>query len=487
MADDDRYRWLDDEAAERLLRGSAVNARSAAYDVRHGAGHDNVADAPTSAYDGAHGSAYDSARGGGQGGSYDSAYQSAYGAGHERPGAATPSWARGDGPDGAEASVPGRRGGDTLAEDRLAHLLDALVAEQTATLHALGAARTGRMPGDATAELPGEAAAVEAFRAAHPQVSAEHSGTVDITAGPTEASTVVGRRAAARENRRRSRDRRAGGIRRGSLVGRPLRAGFAMAVAGCALGGAAVAAGTGVLPTPFGGNDSPAASVSPLASPGNERDEASGGGGGSPYDGNGPRRGTREGGSPSDSPGGEDLAGTERGRDGNGKGPDKDWWHDGKHLSDAEKKAMARALCQAYENGDLSLKDRVRLETVAGGPEGVKKFCEKNDGERGETGSGGASAGGVGTPGEPGGTGDTGGSAGNDGGDGGGDSGSQDGGDTGGDSGGPGGSRPDSGGEEADGGSTDAGTTSAEPSDDGASASAEPDTAGASATATAGS
>jgi hypothetical protein len=342
------------------------------------------------------------------------------------------------------------------------------------------------MPGDAAAELPGEAAAVEAFRAAHSQVSAEHGGTVDITAGPTETSTVVGRRAAARENRRRSRDRRAGGIRRGSLVGRPLRAGFAMAVAGCALGGAAVAAGTGVLPTPFGGNDSPAASVSPLASPGNERDAASGGGGGSPYDGNGQRRGTREGGSPSDSPSGEDLAGKERGRDGNnGKGPDKDWWHDGKHLSEAEKKAMARELCRAYENGDLSLKDRVRLEKVAGGPEGVKKFCEKNDGERdNETDSGGASAGGVGTPGDPGGTGDTGGSSS---GDEGGDSGGQDGGDSGGDSDGPGGSRPDSGGEEADGGSTDAGTTSAEPSDGGASASADTDTAGASATATNGS
>jgi hypothetical protein len=489
MADDDRYRWLDDEAAERLLRGSAVNARSAGYDVRHGYGHDNVADAPTSAYDGSYGGAYDSAQTGGQGGPYDSAYEGAHGGGHERPGAATPSWARGGQPAGAEGSVPGRRGGDALAEDRLARLLDVLVAEQTATLHALGAARAGRMPGEAPAELPGEAAAVEAFRAAHAQLSAEHGGTVDITAGPTEASTVVGRRAAARENRRRSRDRR-GGIRRGSPFGRPLRAGFAMAVAGCALGGAAVAAGTGVLPTPFGGNDSPAASVSPLASPGDERDEASGGGGGSPYDGNGPRRGTREGGSPSDSPSGEDLAGTERGRDGNsGKGPDKDWWHGGKHLSENDKKAMARALCQAYENGDLSLKDRVRLETVAGGPEGVKKFCEKYDGERdGET--GGASAGGVGTPGDPGGTGDGGSSSGNDGGDEGGDSGGQDGGDIGGDSGGdsdgPGGSRPDSGGEEADGGSTDAGTTSAEPSD-GASASADTETAGASATATSGS
>ncbi|NLU72310.1 hypothetical protein HCC61_06380 [Streptomyces sp. HNM0575] len=405
----------------------------------------------------------------------------------------TPSWARDSGPADSGAPLPAQRSGEDLAEDRLAHFLDTLVSEQTATLHALGAARTGTVSGDAGAELPGEAAAMAAFRAAHPRAGAEHSGTVDISAGPTEASTVVGRRAAARENRRRSRGR-PGGARRSSLVGRPLRAGFAMAVAGCALGGAAVAAGTGVLPTPFGGGDSPAASVSPLASPGTSRDEAAGGGGGSPYDG-GPRRGTREGGSPSDSPTGEDLAGTERGREGKPPGGPKDWWHGGgKHLSEADKKAMARALCSAYENGGLSLRDRVLLETAAGGSANVKKFCDKHDGGReNENGSDGANgAGGVGTPGVPGSTGGSQGSSsgnagGDEGGDGGNDGGDQGGNESGGDSEGSGGSRPDSGGQSTDGGTGESGTASAAPSDD-PSASADADASSSpSADATAGS
>jgi hypothetical protein len=413
MADDDRYRWLNDEAVERLLRGSTVNARSTRRGGRHAAGHNNVEAAPTSAYG--------------------------------RPAAATPSWARGSETPG---SVPDQRTREALAEERLAALLDTLVAEQTATLQALGAARTGTVPGEAGAELPGEAAAVEAFRAAFPQAVAEHAGTVDITAGPTESGTVVGRRAA-RENRRRSRDRHRGTAGRASLMGRPLRAGFAMAVAGCAIGGVAVATGAGVLPTPFGGGDSPAASVSPLASPGDERDEAAGGSG-SPYDGS-PRRGTREGGSPSDSQSGEDLAGKERGRDANnsnGRKGNEDWWHaNGKGLSESDKKAMARALCEAYEKDDLSLNDRLRLELVAGGSDGVKKFCDKHDSGR----DGSTASGGVGAPENQ--EGDSGGSSSgkDDGDDGGGgdhdDGGSgYDGGESGGDSGdGSGGSRPDGG------------------------------------------
>lgn len=439
MADDDRYRWLDDEAAERLLRGSAVNARSALRGGRHGADHDNVEAAPTSIY--------------------------------ERGSASTPSWARGTEPShsahssgpaqsgGAHADAPRGRTGADAAEERLASLLDTLVYEQTATLQAHGAARTGGAQGAAGGELPGEAAAVEAFRAANLRPGAQHSGTVDISAGPTESETVVGRRAA---RRRRSRDRHRADVRRTSLAGHPLRAGFVMAVAGCALGGVAVAAGTGVLPTPFGGSDTPAATVSPLASPDSER-EAAAGGSGSPYDG--PRRGTREGGSPSDSPSGEDLAGTERGRDGKSKPPkgDEDWWHgDGKGLSPSDKRAMARALCKAYENDQLSLNDRVRLETVAGGPDGVKKFCDKHDRGRDEnTSSSGGSSGGAGTPGDPGG--DSGGDSGDGpgGGDSGGDSGDgPGGGDTGGDSGGsdggsdggPGGDSGGSGGKPESGG-----------------------------------
>ncbi|HWM39486.1 MAG TPA: hypothetical protein VNS49_20465 [Streptomyces sp.] len=399
MADDDRYRWLDDEVAEGLLRGSAVDARSAQRGGRRREDRDNVEAAPTST--------------------------------SGRSGAVTPSWAR-------NAAA----GAEVHPADRLASVLDALVAEQTAMPHAMGAGRAGRLPGQTgqSAELPGEAAAIEAFRVAHAETL--HSGTVDISAGPTESGTVVGRRAV-REERRRSGGRRSGGPRRLSLGGRPLRAGFAMAVAGCALGGAAVAAGAGVLPTPFGGGGSPATSVSPLASPsGGDREAALGGGDGSPEDSNGPRRGTREGGSgPSDSPDGKDLAGTERGQDGKdskGPGGEKGWQDgDGKGLSESEKKAIARAMCTAYEDQKLSTQDRLKLEAVAGGPAGVRKFCDKHGGNSG------VQSGGVGTPGDSGGNGDGGDDgSGNDGGgdsggdSDGGDSGGADGGDSGGDAGG---------------------------------------------------
>lgn len=403
MADDDRYRWLDDEAAERLLRGQVVNARSTRLSGRQAADHNNVEGAPTSGYG--------------------------------QPAAPGPSWAR------ARGSVPQQRTG----ENGLDSFLDALVDEQTATLHALGVVRTGRVPAEMDGELPGEAAAVEAFREASLVTSPGHGGTVDISAGPTEAETVVGRRAARENQKRRSRDRRPGATRRTSLMGRPLRAGFAMAVAGCALGGAAVAAGTGVLPTPFGGGGSPAASVSPLASPDEREDSA--GAGGSPYDGNSPRRGTREG-DPSDSPSGEDLAGKERGRDGKSKGraDNEDWWNgNGRGLSDSDKKAMARALCKAYEDDKLSTHDRIRLEMVAGGPEGVKKWCYTYERGRDDSDSDGVgNSGGAGAPGGPGGPGGDDGDH-----DGDHDGGGYNGGESGGgepDGGGDGGSRPDDGG-----------------------------------------
>ncbi|MGH3324398.1 MAG: hypothetical protein ACRDOV_08230, partial [Streptomyces sp.] len=101
MAYDDRYRWLDDEAAERLLRGSPVDGRSRPRRGRNG-----------------------------------------------------------DDPGGADAAVPGTSWGAATAgpstgAERLAALLDALVAEQTATPSALGAGRPER-PAQQSAELPGE-------------------------------------------------------------------------------------------------------------------------------------------------------------------------------------------------------------------------------------------------------------------------------------------------------------------------------------------
>ncbi|MGH3309476.1 MAG: hypothetical protein ACRDP3_02655 [Streptomyces sp.] len=356
----------------------------------------------------------------------------------------TPSWAR-------NAAA----GAEVHPADRLASVLDALVAEQTAMPHAMGAGRAGRLPGQTgqSAELPGEAAAIEAFRVAHAEIV--HSGTVDISAGPTESGTVVGRQAV-REDRRRSGRRRSGAPRRLSLGGRPLRAGFAMAVAGCALGGAAVAAGTGVLPTPWG-NGAPAASVSPLASPDASEREAAAGGRVNPGDSHQPTRGPSAGGSSASSGSADDGLG--HGGDGPGQTKDKkskspkddkgNLPGTGDELSDAEKQAIARDLCEEYESGKLSASDRLKLERAAGGADVVREFCEEfDDGHEGgdeDDGDGDAdggsdsgstsNSGGVGTPSNSGGTGDPGGT---------GDSGGTTGGDSGGDSGGATGSDGDS-------------------------------------------
>lgn len=454
MADDDRYRWLDEEAAERLLRGQSVDARSALRAGRHAESHGNAG--------------------------------SVSGTSAGRPGAATPSWAR------REARGPQQH--PRHSEDaphpaeRLAAVLEEFVAEQTATApqtgerHSAQPAPSARSTESAeSAELPGEAAALEAFRAVHARTGV-HSGTVEISAGPTEAGTVIGRRAVRDSRGGRTRDRRPpGAARRVSLGGRPLRAGFAMAVAGCALGGAAVAASTGVLPTPFGDSKSPAASVSPLASPSEGERDAAQGGSGSAEEDNGPRRGTREGGGssgPSDSPSGEDLAGTERGREGRSPkepGPGRGV-PPGGGLSGPDKQAIARALCTAYENGELAAGARLKLEQAAGGPADVEKFCDKYGGSSAQSG------GGSGGPGGPGGPGNSGGSGSDGGGDGGGDGDSSSGGGSG--SGGIGtpGGDPDGGDGEPDGFSApDDGDSSQAPDDDSSQSPEDGDSEGAAA------
>ncbi|MBI0316513.1 hypothetical protein, partial [Streptomyces javensis] len=163
MAEDHRYSWLDDKAAERLLRGEPVEGQPGAPDGRS-----------------------------------DQSYADA---------------------------------------ERLAAVLSA----------AAGAGRTAA-PSDASA-LPGEEAAVAAFRAARVEVDAE--------AGAGSVAEVAEMDMARRPLRiRRFRERQ-------PRLRRPLRAGMVAVVAGCALSGFAVAAAAGVLPTPFGQSDhTPGPSVS---------------------------------------------------------------------------------------------------------------------------------------------------------------------------------------------------------------------------------
>ncbi|MET7762218.1 hypothetical protein ABZS71_09315 [Streptomyces sp. NPDC005393] len=158
MAEDHRCSWLDDSAAERLLRGEPVEGRFADPDGRS-----------------------------------------------DRP--------------GAEA-------------ERLAAVLGAVA----------GASRPTAEAAPGAAPLPGEEAAVAAFRAARAERAA---------AGRTAPEEQPGLLVWLRGDRPRLR--------------RPLRAGMVAALAGCALGGFAVAAVAGVLPTPFGesgGTPGPAVSVS---------------------------------------------------------------------------------------------------------------------------------------------------------------------------------------------------------------------------------
>ncbi|MEU6256051.1 hypothetical protein [Streptomyces sp. NPDC047043] len=112
-----------------------------------------------------------------------------------------------------------------------------------------------------SAELPGEAAALAAFR------TAREAGRTEQAAGgrharPRTSDAGLVRIAAPAPAARRSR------------WGRPARFGLTAALAVGMVGGVAVAATTGVLPTPFGDEPGPAASVSagvtpnrPLVSP----------------------------------------------------------------------------------------------------------------------------------------------------------------------------------------------------------------------------
>ncbi|MCH0570667.1 hypothetical protein I3F60_15640, partial [Streptomyces sp. MUM 136J] len=116
-------------------------------------------------------------------------------------------------------------------------------------------------PAPTSTELPGEAAALAAFRAARTG-SAEHHGTAPHTGGHhlgasrSDAGLI-----------------RLGGTGRTSgrgRWGRSVRLSLAAALAVCTVGGVAVAAGTGVLPSPFGdpAGPGPTASVSAADTPG---------------------------------------------------------------------------------------------------------------------------------------------------------------------------------------------------------------------------
>ncbi|MYR95146.1 hypothetical protein GTY67_22155 [Streptomyces sp. SID8374] len=111
---------------------------------------------------------------------------------------------------------------------------------------ALGAARATRSA--PAGELPGEDAVLTAFRQAARTGGDRLAGRSAGPALPGRPGTLhsvhIGAAPAVPPRRPR--------------WSRPVRFGLAVSLAGCALGGVAVAAGTGMFPGPFGGPDSPA-------------------------------------------------------------------------------------------------------------------------------------------------------------------------------------------------------------------------------------
>ncbi|MFI2240047.1 hypothetical protein [Streptomyces chrestomyceticus] len=238
-------------------------------------------------------------------------------------------------------------------------------AELTALLNAAAAA--GRDPGQG-APLPGEEAAVAAFREAR---GARGQASAGITDGGAAGEAVRIRR----------------------RFGRPLRRGFMVALAGCALGGVAVAAGAGVLPTPFhsGTGPAPATSVSAAesagppatddtgtatdgttrmpdpTSPGTDRPEPLISDGG---------KDNRTGGSQSPAPGQSTP-----GQDPTGGSGDGDSRSDPPGRPDSkEKNRLGVTFCRTYESGRRSVlgQDTLRrLERAAGGPDKVHAFCRQ--------------------------------------------------------------------------------------------------------------
>ncbi|WP_405665094.1 hypothetical protein OG379_24060 [Streptomyces sp. NBC_01166] len=243
------------------------------------------------------------------------------------------------------------------------------------------ALRALRAPGPAGEELPGEAAVLAAFR----EVS--RGGKRAGAASPTG----VARQPDALHTVRIGAARTAP-VRRPRWT-RPLRYGLAVSLAGCALGGVAVAGGTGMLPAPFGGKDSPvpAASVSASASP----EEL---GAGVPDAGEPPSplpSGTPgapsspapsdvpDGGVPGGDPGtGQDGGGaTEReetGRDG-GTGGAQDGTDapeaPGRSPGEVFKKSVKA--CRAYRGNTLSQEERSRLLELADGERNLDRFCDR--------------------------------------------------------------------------------------------------------------
>ncbi|MFH9237245.1 hypothetical protein ACH4KO_04735 [Streptomyces anulatus] len=275
---------------------------------------------------------------------------------------------------------------------------------------ALGAAREGMRP--PTGELPGEDAVLAAFR------QAGHGSGVDRLAGRAVGAAVPGRPGLLHAVHIGSAPDTP--VRR-PRWSRPVRFGLVASLAGCALGGVAVAAGTGVFTGTFGGQGSPApaTSVSAAVTPGPLISGESTGDPSSPADPPPPDEpadpsspATRESGGPEkpdgertgdtgresgvDRPGNPDRPGGD-GREetpGSGEGQDEQPGDSGDDTASGNWYEQSVKACKAFRDGTLDDRSRRELIRFAKGEKNLERFCDRLlDGSDGSGGSGGSGGG----------------------------------------------------------------------------------------------
>ncbi|MFF3510103.1 hypothetical protein [Streptomyces sp. NPDC002573] len=211
-------------------------------------------------------------------------------------------------------------------------------------------------------ELPGEAAALAAFRATRTGAdqAGATSGRLDAV-HPDYAARQVADAGLVRLGRPAANGR-------GHRWGRPLRFGLAAALAAGMIGGVAVAAGTGVLPAPFHKEPGPGASVSaavsppqPLLTPTPDATET-----GTPLSPTSDAGGFTPGGSSYDEAGaGPGASGSASPGDDHRSGHTRNWW------------LALRSSCRDMAVGRELRADRLRdLQDAAGGNGRVKTFCK---------------------------------------------------------------------------------------------------------------
>ncbi|MFF5281661.1 hypothetical protein [Streptomyces sp. NPDC013171] len=247
-------------------------------------------------------------------------------------------------------------------------------AEAQRLAEALGTARAPALPPAARTELPGEAAALAAFRKA----TAERAAAASAAPAPVSATAPAGRTAGAELGRIRLAPVTAPARR----WGRSVRYGLAAAVAAVTVGGVAVAAGTGVLPLV---GPAPASSVTagettdPLVStePGIRQDPETPPtrpGDGDPTPGSSP---SADSGSTAPTPRVPDGRGTATA----GPGTPKPGRSDGSGTSggtgSTSTREKALQACREYRTGKLDAAGRQQLQKTLRGGDTLRGYCDR--------------------------------------------------------------------------------------------------------------